>query len=32
VNFMIPNVAAGNVGVAVQTNEGFTDLVYIPIQ
>ena len=32
VNFMIPNVAAGNVGVAVQTNEGFTDMVYIPIQ
>ena len=32
VNFMIPNVAAGNIGVAVQTNEGFTDMVYIPIQ
>jgi uncharacterized protein (TIGR03437 family) len=32
VNFMIPNVAAGNVGVAVQTNEGFTDMVYLPIQ
>lgn len=32
VNFMIPNVAAGNVGVAVQTNEGFTDMVYIAIQ
>jgi uncharacterized protein (TIGR03437 family) len=32
VNFTIPNVAAGNVGVAVQTNEGFTDMVYIPIQ
>lgn len=32
VNFTIPNVAAGNVGVAIQTNEGFTDLVYIPIQ
>ncbi len=32
VNFMIPNVPAGNVGIAVQTNEGFTDLVYLPIQ
>jgi uncharacterized protein (TIGR03437 family) len=32
VNFMIPNVAAGNVGVAVETTEGFTDMVYIPIQ
>jgi uncharacterized protein (TIGR03437 family) len=32
VNFMIPNVPAGNVGVAVQTNEGFTDMVYIAIQ
>jgi uncharacterized protein (TIGR03437 family) len=32
VNFTIPNVAAGNVGVAVQTNEGFTDMVYLPIQ
>jgi uncharacterized protein (TIGR03437 family) len=32
VNFMIPNVPAGNVAVAVQTNEGFTDLVYLPIQ
>jgi uncharacterized protein (TIGR03437 family) len=32
VNFMIPNVPAGNVGIAVQTNEGFTDMVYIPIQ
>ncbi len=32
VNFKIPNVPAGNVGVAVQTNEGFTDMVYIPIQ
>jgi uncharacterized protein (TIGR03437 family) len=32
VNFKIPNVAAGNVGVAVQTNEGFTDMVYLPIQ
>jgi uncharacterized protein (TIGR03437 family) len=32
VNFMIPTVPAGNVGVAVQTNEGFTDMVYIPIQ
>ena len=32
VNFTIPVVAAGNVGVAVQTNEGFTDMVYIPIQ
>jgi len=32
VNFMIPKVPAGNVGVAVQTNQGFTDMVYIPIQ
>lgn len=32
VNFKIPVVAAGNVGVAVQTNEGFTDMVYLPIQ
>ena len=32
VNFMIPNVPAGNVGIAIQTNEGFTDMVYIPIQ
>jgi uncharacterized protein (TIGR03437 family) len=32
VNFMIPTVPAGNVGVAVQTNEGFTDMVYLPIQ
>jgi uncharacterized protein (TIGR03437 family) len=32
VNFMIPNIPAGNVAVAVQTNEGFTDLVYLPIQ
>jgi uncharacterized protein (TIGR03437 family) len=32
VNFMVPTVPAGNVGVAVQTNEGFTDMVYIPIQ
>jgi len=32
VNFKIPVVAAGNVGVAIQTNEGFTDLVYLPIQ
>jgi uncharacterized protein (TIGR03437 family) len=32
VNFMIPNVAAGNVSLAVQTNEGFTDMVYLPIQ
>jgi uncharacterized protein (TIGR03437 family) len=32
VNFMIPNVPAGNVGVAVQTSQGFTDMVYIVIQ
>ena len=32
VNFKIPVVAAGNVGVAIQTNEGFTDMVYLPIQ
>jgi uncharacterized protein (TIGR03437 family) len=32
VNFTIPNVLAGNIGVAIQTNEGFTDMVYIPIQ
>jgi uncharacterized protein (TIGR03437 family) len=32
VNFMIPNIPAGNVGVAVQTNQGFTDMVYTPIQ
>jgi uncharacterized protein (TIGR03437 family) len=32
VNFMIPSVPAGNIGVAVQTNEGFTDMVYLPIQ
>lgn len=33
VNFMIPaNIAAGNAGLAVQTNAGFTDMVYIPIQ
>jgi uncharacterized protein (TIGR03437 family) len=32
VNFMIPNVPAGNVGVAVQTLEGYTDMVYIVIQ
>jgi uncharacterized protein (TIGR03437 family) len=32
VNFKIPNVPAGNVSLAVQTNEGFTDMVYLPIQ
>lgn len=32
VNFKIPVVAAGNIGVAIQTNEGFTDMVYLPIQ
>jgi uncharacterized protein (TIGR03437 family) len=32
VNFKIPNVAAGNVSLAIQTNEGFTDMVYLPIQ
>jgi len=32
VNFMIPRVPAGNVSVAVLTNEGFTDMVYLPIQ
>ncbi len=32
VNFKIPNVPAGNVGVAVATSEGFTDMVYLPIQ
>lgn len=32
VNFKIPNLAAGNVSLAVQTNEGFTDMVYLPIQ
>jgi uncharacterized protein (TIGR03437 family) len=33
VNFMIPTgVSSGNVSLAVQTNEGFTDMVYIPIQ
>ncbi len=32
VNFKIPQVAAGNVAVAVQTNEGFTDMVYLPVQ
>lgn len=32
VNFKVPIVAAGNVPVAVQTNEGFTDMVYLPIQ
>lgn len=32
VNFMIPKVPAGNVSVAVLTNEGFTDMVYLPIQ
>ena len=32
VNFKIPNVPAGNVDVAVQTNEGFTDLVYLVVQ
>jgi len=31
VNFKIPNVPAGNVGVAIATNEGFTDMVYLPI-
>jgi uncharacterized protein (TIGR03437 family) len=32
VNFTIPNVPAGNVSLAIQTNEGFTDMVYLPIQ
>ena len=32
VNFKIPVVAAGNIGVAIQTNEGFTDMVYLPVQ
>jgi uncharacterized protein (TIGR03437 family) len=33
VNFMIPaSMNSGNVSLAVQTNEGFTDMVYIPIQ
>jgi uncharacterized protein (TIGR03437 family) len=32
VNFKIPNVPAGNVSLAVQTHEGFTDMVYLPIQ
>jgi uncharacterized protein (TIGR03437 family) len=32
VNFTIPNVPAGNVSLAVETNEGFTDMVYLPIQ
>jgi hypothetical protein len=32
VNFKIPNVPAGNVSVAIATNEGFTDMVYLPIQ
>ena len=32
VNFKIPVVPAGNIGVAIGTNEGFTDMVYLPIQ
>jgi len=32
VNFMVPNVASGNVALAVQTTEGFTDMVYLPVQ
>ena len=32
VNFKVPVVAAGNIGVAIQTNAGFTDMVYLPIQ
>ena len=32
VNFTVPNVASGNAPVAVQTNEGFSDMVYLPIQ
>jgi uncharacterized protein (TIGR03437 family) len=33
VNFMVPsNAPAGNIGLAVQTSEGFTDMVYLPIQ
>jgi hypothetical protein len=32
VNFKVPVVPAGNVPVAIQTNEGFTDMVYLPIQ
>ena len=31
-NFKIPNVPAGKIGIAIQTNEGFTDMVYLPIQ
>ncbi len=31
-NFKIPNVAAGNVSLAVQTVDGFADVVYLPIQ
>ena len=31
-NFKIPNVPAGNIGVAIQTADGFTDMVYLPIQ
>jgi uncharacterized protein (TIGR03437 family) len=32
VNFKIPVVPAGNVAVAIQTNEGFTDMVYLAVQ
>jgi uncharacterized protein (TIGR03437 family) len=33
INITIPiSLGAGNVGLAVQTNEGFTDMVYIPVQ
>jgi uncharacterized protein (TIGR03437 family) len=32
VNFMVPNIASGLAALAVQTSEGFTDMVYLPVQ